>query len=186
MNEGTLHRSRWVRTALWCSITLNLVMAILTASFWLDQRASRLGLDTRAEAFKSVLGASALSRAAIVMRVAEESPRPGLTPIEVPPRGEQFYIGGGELITNRDISSAKVLQGPYGAYEVEVSFTREGAARIKGLTEQNVGKRLLISVDGKPLLAPVIRDPIDQGHTRISGAFTKDEAKRIVLALSRR
>lgn len=174
------------RAALWCSLALNVFLAVLTGDLWLERRAERMGLDTRTEAFKSVFGASMLSRASLSMRVGEESPGPGLTPVQVPPRGEQFYVRSGDVIANGDIGSAKVVETPYGSYDVEVSFTPAGAARVERLTEQNLRKRLVISVDGRPLLAPVIYEAISEGRTRISGSFTKDEAKRIVLALSRR
>lgn len=182
----TVPRSAIVRPILWLSLALNLLLGILAGTLWLDQRAARLGLDTRGEALKSLLGPKLLSRSSITMQVAEESSGRGLTRVEVPPRGEVFYAHGMASIGNRDIAAARVVETSYGSHDVEITFTSEGSARIKSLTEQNLGKRLVISVDGTPILAPVIEAPIDAGHTRISGAFTKDEAKRIVLALSRR
>ena len=178
--------ARFRQIALWLSLMVNLTLAVLASGLWLDRRAARLGLDTKVEALKSVFGAFLLSRAQVAIRVAEASPGPGLTPVDVPPTGERFYVAKGESETNRDIDSARVAETPYGGYEVQVFFTSEGAVRIKRLTEQNIKKRLIFSVDGKPLIAPVIMEPIDQGFTKISGAFTKDEAKRIVIGLSRR
>ena len=70
-------------------------------------------------------------------------------------------------------------------YEPCVNFelTAAGAAAFARLTEDNIGKRLAIVLDGKILSAPVIRSGIPGGKGMITGHFTMDEAARIALLL---
>ncbi len=67
---------------------------------------------------------------------------------------------------------------------VSVQFNDEGAKLFEELTNKNVGKPLGIYLDGVPISAPVVREPIAGGSAVISGKFTLDEAKQLAERLN--
>ncbi len=83
-------------------------------------------------------------------------------------------------LSGKYIKSAKVEfnQNTYQP-EVSVQFDSEGAKIFEELTKRNVGKQLGIYLDGLPISAPVVREPISGGSAVISGKFNIDEAKKL-------
>jgi preprotein translocase subunit SecD len=77
-----------------------------------------------------------------------------------------------------------LFSGWQDAAEVRVTFTPAGAKALKGLTTANAGKRLAIILDGKVLMAPLIRDGITEGKAHITGAFTSKETESIAKLLN--
>src|SRR3989338_1572861 len=67
---------------------------------------------------------------------------------------------------------------------VGLVFTNEGRDLFAKITKENIGNYLGIFLDGKDISVPVIRDAILDGKGQISGAFTIDEAKRLVRDLN--
>ncbi len=67
---------------------------------------------------------------------------------------------------------------------IGVTFTSEGGKLFAQITEQNIGKRLAIYLDGKQISAPTIRDTIRDGRGEISGQFSLAEAKELVKNLN--
>ncbi|KKS88212.1 MAG: hypothetical protein UV62_C0011G0008 [Parcubacteria group bacterium GW2011_GWC1_43_11] len=88
-------------------------------------------------------------------------------------------------LSGRYIKSAKVTfdQNTYQP-EVSVQFDDEGAKIFEELTTKNVGKQLGIYLDGLPISAPVVREPISGGSAVISGKFTPSEAKKLAERLN--
>ncbi|MCX6813845.1 MAG: protein translocase subunit SecD [Candidatus Azambacteria bacterium] len=68
--------------------------------------------------------------------------------------------------------------------EVSVQFDSEGAKIFEDLTKLNVGKQLGIYLDGLPISAPVVREPISGGSAVISGKFNINEAKKLAESLN--
>ena len=71
-----------------------------------------------------------------------------------------------------------------GQPEVGIEFNAEGTTEFGKITEANQGKRLAILLDGAPLMAPNINEPIYGGAAVISGDFTAEEAKQLSIQLS--
>ena len=88
-------------------------------------------------------------------------------------------------LSGKYIKSAKVefSQNTYQP-EVSVQFDSEGAKIFEDLTKNNVGKQLGIYLDGLPISAPVVREPISGGSAVISGKFNIDEAKKLAERLN--
>lgn len=63
-------------------------------------------------------------------------------------------------------------------------FTDEGSEIFEQITSDNIGKRLAIYVDNIGLSAPIIEEAISGGEARITGNFTRDEAKELVESLN--
>lgn len=66
---------------------------------------------------------------------------------------------------------------------VILEFTPRGSVKFERLTEENVGKRLAIVLDGVVQSAPVIRQAIRGGAARIEGIGALDEARDLAVIL---
>ncbi|MGK7652815.1 protein translocase subunit SecD [Roseovarius sp. B08] len=71
-----------------------------------------------------------------------------------------------------------------GAPLVQFRFDTEGARTFGELTQDLVGQRFAIVLDGEVISAPVIQEPILGGSGVISGAFTVEETTRLAALLS--
>lgn len=88
------------------------------------------------------------------------------------------------LLTGADLATARVsidqtTSEPY----VSVDFNKAGERAFAELTEQNVGRRLAIILDGNVYSAPVIRERIPSGRAQITGGFTVEEATDLAIVL---
>ncbi|HOW36272.1 MAG TPA: protein translocase subunit SecD [Candidatus Omnitrophota bacterium] len=83
------------------------------------------------------------------------------------------------------VSDAKVdfNSSGFGEPRISLGLTAAGAKTFAELTQNNVGERLAIVLDGEVLSAPNIREPILSGDAEISGMFTFDEASLLALSL---
>jgi preprotein translocase subunit SecD len=72
--------------------------------------------------------------------------------------------------------------------EPVISFrlTEASGRQFAALTSANVGKKAEIRVDGRALMAPVIREPILGGSGQIAAGFKVEEAKELADRLSSR
>ena len=116
-------------------------------------------------------------------RIAEDEPAPGLTEMIFTPTGESFFLHNEVLLNETDIDSAFVIiQNERPA--IQLVLKTEGSRKFEELTENNVGKRCGMILNGELVSAPRIKAPIRVGLAIISGIFTKDEAKNIAEKLS--
>jgi preprotein translocase subunit SecD len=88
------------------------------------------------------------------------------------------------LLTGADLAAAQVsidqsTSEPY----VSVRFNKTGERAFAEVTEQNVGRRLAIILDGNVYSAPVIRERIPSGQAQITGGFTVEEARDLAIVL---
>ncbi len=86
----------------------------------------------------------------------------------------------GKYIKNAKIEFDQTTYQP----TVSVQFDSDGAKIFEELTTKNVGKPLGIYLDGLPISAPVVREPIAGGSAVISGKFTLAEAKKLAERLN--
>ena len=88
------------------------------------------------------------------------------------------------LMTGDAVKTAHVrIGGTYNEPYVALELTDRGARLFAKITEENVGKRLAIVLDGVVRSAPVIREKIGGGHAQISGSFTHEEASDLAIVL---
>lgn len=96
----------------------------------------------------------------------------------------------GEFLTETALTGAQLKRAlvqfnqQTGEPEVSIEFDEEGKTEFGKITEANQGKRLAILLDGAPLMAPTINEPIYGGAAVISGQFTAEEAKQLAIQLS--
>lgn len=86
----------------------------------------------------------------------------------------------GKYLKNSSLSFDQSTQKPL----VNLEFNDEGSKLFEQLTEQNIGKPLVIYLDGSPISAPRVNEKITGGKAVISGQFTIDEAKKMVQRLN--
>jgi preprotein translocase subunit SecD len=89
------------------------------------------------------------------------------------------------LLTGAALTSASVTADPNspGSWQVSISFSAEGAQRFADITEQNVGRRLAIILDGTLYSAPRINERIPGGQAVITGQFTVEDARDLAIVL---
>jgi preprotein translocase subunit SecD len=99
---------------------------------------------------------------------------------EVTKATEVLHVQKTPIVDQGAVLSASVqkvsgAQYPY----VEIALTDKGRDRLAQATRQNIGKRLVIAIDGKLLSAPRIMAEIKDGRAWISGRFTDQEATNL-------
>jgi preprotein translocase subunit SecD len=114
------------------------------------------------------------------VRLAEDSPAPGLSEAKLSGSGRSVYLHDDVIVTNSDIAEARVIPGRGPAeYSVGIEFKASGAEKMRAATGSHIGKLLAILLDGHVVMAPVLRSPIG-ASARITGNFTRPQAERIV------
>ena len=97
--------------------------------------------------------------------------------------GRRFHLHKIPLVTNNDVIQARVVENR-GTFDVDLTFSPEGAARMQIATSSHYGKPLAIIVNGELLAAPVVRETISS-HLLIASGLTRNEARRIASGLQR-
>lgn len=96
---------------------------------------------------------------------------------------------GYEVLNRQVIISGEQLVDAKPGYDqqnrsvVDITFDTQGANTFARVTQQNVGKRFAMVLDGKVLSAPAINEPILGGRAQISGSFTPDTANALAISL---
>ena len=98
---------------------------------------------------------------------------------------EPMLIESRLLMTGDMLSQAQVdfSGSQFGQPQIAFELTPDGEGIFASLTEENVGRRLAIVLDGVVQSAPVIKGRIGGGRGVIEGQFTVDEAKDLALVL---
>jgi hypothetical protein len=116
------------------------------------------------------------------VRLAEDSPAPGLRAAQVS-SSRRIYLQDAAIVTNSDIATTRVIAGPgLSEYYVGIEFNASGTTKLRAATSSHIGKLLAILLDGRVVMAPVLRSPIGSS-ARISDHFTRAQAERIVMGM---
>jgi preprotein translocase subunit SecD len=89
-------------------------------------------------------------------------------------------------LTGKNLKDAYVeyqTQG-LGSPQVALRFDDEGTQMFADLTQKNLGKRIAILIDGQIVSAPTVQSEITNGQAVITGSYTQQEAKELVLRLN--
>lgn len=87
------------------------------------------------------------------------------------------------VLTGADLKSGDPGTNQYGEPVVNIEFKTEGARKFRDVTTRMVGKPLAIILDGKIISAPNVREPITSGRAQISGDFSVQEMRDLVIKL---
>ena len=92
---------------------------------------------------------------------------------------EKQVLMQGDVVTDARVRPGGRFEGNY----VSVELDARGAQIFDALTSENVGRKLVISLDNTVYSDPVIRERIPGGHVQISGRFSLQEAHNLVIVL---
>jgi len=88
------------------------------------------------------------------------------------------------VMTGKSLKSASVGFDQLGAPKVNMTFTPKGAIRFEKVTGALVGKKMAIVLDGKVQSSPNINEKISGGSAEITGKFSLEQVKNLVLVLN--
>ncbi len=86
-------------------------------------------------------------------------------------------------ISGADLKSAYPGSDQYSRPIVNIEFSPEGARKFHAVTGRSVGKPLAILLDGKVISAPQVNEAISGGRAQISGQFSNQEVRDLVIQL---
>ena len=88
-------------------------------------------------------------------------------------------------LTGADLESSSVtFNSQDGKPAVSLVFTKDGANKFAKITEKNIGRQVAIILDNNIVSAPTVNEKIADGNAQISGSFTIEEAKNLVIQLN--
>lgn len=83
-------------------------------------------------------------------------------------------------LTGKQLKRSAVTFDPNTGFpQISLEFNDEGKKLFADLTTANVGKRIAIFLDGIPISAPTVSQPITDGSAVINGNFSLKEAKQL-------
>lgn len=99
--------------------------------------------------------------------------------------GERLLLNRASELTGEYLETADVRfdESSFGQPIVSMKLKGDGIKKFADATQNNVGRRLAIVLDGRVYSAPRINEPIPSGEAVISGRFTPDEAKDLAIVL---
>jgi preprotein translocase subunit SecD len=123
---------------------------------------------------------------AFEMRLAETEPAAGLVEAAVPDSPTKIYLHREAIVTNADVSEARVVPGITSAnFNVAVTFNSAGAAKMARATASHLNKPVAILINGRVVAAPIVRAQITD-QAVLSGDFDNSQASAISAGLTRR
>ena len=94
-----------------------------------------------------------------------------------------FRISG-EAFAEADILDARGLASIGGEPAVLITLAPKAAPRLQKLTARAAGQPLVVTLDGKALTGPVVREPIRDGTIELTGFASFDEGEAIAKLIS--
>jgi len=92
---------------------------------------------------------------------------------------------GNVVLTGKNLvdAQAQMKRDGSGQAEIALEFDKEGTKLFGEATTANVGKPLIIVLDNQAISAPIVNEPIMDGHAVITGNFTAKEAQDLAVLL---
>jgi protein-export membrane protein SecD len=111
---------------------------------------------------------------------ADIDPRTG----KAKPGRDAYLVKRNVALTGDVITEARMaVDNMKSQYYVTMEFDRRGTKLFGDITTEAVGRRMAIILDGVVQSAPTINEPITGGRAQISGTFTRNEARDLVISL---
>jgi preprotein translocase subunit SecD len=87
-------------------------------------------------------------------------------------------------VTGDQLTKAEASRTDDGLDDIAFTFNAEASTIFAHLTQENIGKRFAVILDGTVISAPVIKSAITGGSGTISGGFTAESARQLATQLS--
>lgn len=99
--------------------------------------------------------------------------------------GDPLLIEKDAVLTGDALTTAFMSfdQSRFNDPYVSIQFSADGAKKFAKVTQENIGRRLAIVLDGKVKSAPEIKEAIPSGQAQITGRFSKEEAGDLAIVL---
>lgn len=88
-------------------------------------------------------------------------------------------VNSNVLIDNNDIVKVYLKSSEDNGYYIEFEFTEDGREKFKIATEENIGKAITISANGKVLSSPTVNGIIDSDMVFVANSQSYDELKTL-------
>ncbi|HXE41857.1 MAG TPA: hypothetical protein VN516_02445 [Candidatus Baltobacteraceae bacterium] len=88
------------------------------------------------------------------------------------------------LLDQAALESVSVSTNYQGNPAINCRFTSEGKKRFAEITDENIGKRIAVIIDGKLITAPKVAGPITAGDLEVTGNFSEREAKDLTAKIN--
>ena len=116
----------------------------------------------------------------VEFRLVDESPTSDAPEMPIKGSDERVRLEPAVIVDHSNIQSAVVQRSSAGqSYDVVITFTAEGARKLRAATAAAIGSRLAIIIDGTVLIAPRIQAEIPDGVAVVAGNFSLREAQDI-------
>ena len=112
------------------------------------------------------------------IRRAETTAGEGLKEARISKSDRRIYLHRQPEATNADIADVRVVKDEQGRPALEITFTEEGAQKMKQLSREHLGKPVAIMVNGRVIAAPVLRGEISR-RAKITGDFSLAELEQL-------
>jgi len=86
------------------------------------------------------------------------------------------------ILSNEDISGAQLLQQGE-QIQIGLDLTPTGGSKLAEFTKMHIGEYMVVAYDGKVIMSPQIPTEIRDTHVIISGSFTLESGKVLVIQL---
>jgi hypothetical protein len=116
-------------------------------------------------------------------RLAETESKDGLLETAIPGTSTRVFLHKEAALTNRDIATARVVVAFDGQPAVDFTVKEGSQQKMRDVTSTNIGKYLVVLVDGRVVTGASILAPI-RSSGRVHGEFTRLEAEEIAKALT--
>jgi preprotein translocase subunit SecD len=90
---------------------------------------------------------------------------------------------GKTVLTGRQLKTAQEGTGQGGQPEVNLEFEPDGAKIFADVTAANIGKKIIIVLDGVVVQSPTVREAIPNGKAQISPYASLEEAHNVAILL---
>lgn len=112
------------------------------------------------------------------IRLAELTAAPGLVETRVGAE-TTIYLHEAVVVSNEHIVSAQVVPRPEGdRFAIDIRLSADGASRLRAATRGHIGKPLALMLEGKVVMAPVVRSEIGDAAV-VTGSYAREEAERL-------
>ena len=104
--------------------------------------------------------------------------------LAAPALAERDFRIGTEQFSEADILDARGLPSVGGEPVILITLAQKAWPRLQKVTTAFLGKPLPVTIDGRPLATPVVRDAIVDGVVEISGLASLPESETLAKLIS--
>lgn len=118
------------------------------------------------------------------LETAPNLPAPWAVPMELPRSGTTLAVVRSPVLTETDLANVELVQVELGLCLL-FQFTEFGARNLFQVTGGNLGRRLVLAVNGQPVGVRIIDGPVSNGNWLTFTELEDDEVTQLAVDLKR-